>query len=133
MSSHAIAWWIAGASCLGLAALAFLLLNRYQLLRGLRWFVPALVLTLGLVPYRFDEVHLAPAWVVAVFRTFFEAGMDPGPPWRLLGAAATGLSAAYIATLSLHGLGRAILRRIRARSEAQINTEGASGAPKQVK
>ena len=137
MSSHAIAWWVAGASCLGGAALAFVLLRRYSLLRGLRWFVPALVLTLGLAPYRFDEAHLAPAWVVAMFRTFFETGMDPGPPWRLLGAAATGLCAAYIAALSLQGLGRAIFRRIRTRFgasfEAQIDTEGASNAPKQVK
>ena len=141
MSSHVIAWWIAGVSCLGLAVLTFLLLDRYALLRGLRWFAPALVLTLGLAPYRFDEAHLAPAWVVAVFRTFFEAGVDPGPPWRLLGAAATGLCAAYIAALSLHGLGRAVLRRLHARSAeaagGPIDTdgasEGASGAPKQVK
>ncbi len=137
MSSYAIAWWVAGVSCLGLAALAFVLLRRYPLLQGLRWFVPALVLTLGLAPYRFDEAHLAPAWVVAGFRTFFEAGMDPGPPWRLLGAAATGLSAAYIAALSLRGVGHAILRRIHPRRvgapAAQIDTEDASDAPKRVK
>ncbi|MXY52395.1 MAG: hypothetical protein F4Y86_07705 [Gammaproteobacteria bacterium] len=137
MSSHAIAWWVAGVSGVGLAALAFLLLRRFPLLSGLRWFVPALVLMLGLAPYRFDEAHLAPAWVVAVFRTFFEAGMDPGPPWRLLGAAATGFCAAYIAALSLRGVGHAILRRFRPRPagapEAQIDAEGALGAPKQVK
>ncbi len=113
MSSAAIAWWIVGVSCLGCATLAFLLLRRYPLLRPLRWFAPALVLTLGLAPYRFDEAHLAPAWIVALFRTFFETGTDPGPPWRLLGAAATGLGAAYIATLSMRSLGRAILRRVR--------------------
>ena len=134
MSSHAIAWWIAGGSSLGLAALAYLLLRRYPLLRGLRWFVPALVLVLGLAPYRFDEAHLAPAWVVAVFRTFFETGMDPGPPWRLLGAAATGFCAAYIAVLSLRGLGRAILRRIQTRlAQAHVDDEGASNAAKRVK
>jgi len=137
MNSHAIAWWVAGISCLGLAVLAFVLLRRYPLLRGLRWFVPALVLTLGLAPYRFDEAHLAPAWVVAVFRTFFEVGMDPGPPWRLLGAAATGFCAAYIAVLSLRGVGQAIRRRFRpgpaAAPNAQNDAEGALGASKQVK
>lgn len=113
MSSAAIAWWIAGTSCVGCAALAYLLLRRYQALASLRWFVPALVLTLGLAPYRFDEAHLAPAWVVAIFRTFFETGIDPGPPWRLLGAAATGLCAAYIALLAGRSLVRAALQRLR--------------------
>lgn len=123
MNSATIAWWIAGASCLGCAALAYAPLRRYQRLGSLRWFVPALALTLTLVPYRFDEAHLAPAWVVAVFRTFFESGMDPGPPWRLLAAAATGLCAAYIAVLAGRGLVRAVWRKIK----------GASGAPKRVK
>ena len=119
MSSATIAWWIAGVSCLGCAALAFLMLRRRPLLQGLRWFVPALVLTLGLAPYRFDEAHLAPAWVVAIFRTFFETGMDPGPPWRLLGAAATGLCAAYIAALAGRGLVRTAIKRLRGGSAAK--------------
>ena len=116
MNSATIAWWIAGASGLGCAALAHLLLRRYQRLGSLRWFVPALVLTLGLAPYRFDEAHLAPAWVVALFRTFFETGMDPGPPWRLLAAATTGLCAAYIAVLAGRRLVRAALQRLRSGS-----------------
>lgn len=127
MNAAAVAWLVAAVSGLGCALLVLVALRR---LHPWRYLFAGLVLVVGLVPYRFDGEHLAPAFTVAVFRTVFEANADPGPPWRLLAAAVVGLVAVFLGAVSVAWLVRAAARRLRRKADGRGD---ASGAPKRVK
>lgn len=101
MSSYAIAWLIAVVSASGAALLAFVALRR---LRHWRFLAAALVLAWALTPVSFDGKHLAPAFLVALFRQFLEDGVPSAPAWRILLLSTVAVLALHFAALGIYWL-----------------------------
>lgn len=109
MTEEGIAWSVAILAALGLAWLLGLATRRWG-----RWrYLPGcLVLALALTPFRFDGEHQAPAFSVAIFRTFLEEGLDPDPPLVALGAVVLGVAVVYVAVVGVVALvGSRLLER----------------------
>lgn len=98
MSAYAVAWLIAAVSAAVVALLICVALRRF---RHWRFLVAALVLTWSLLPVSFDGEHMAPAFVVAVFRQFLEDDATAAPAWRLLLLATVALLGLYFAALGV--------------------------------
>ena len=101
MSAYAVAWLIAAFSAAFAALLAFVALRRFR--QG-RFLAAALVLAWSLTPVSFDGEHLAPAFVVAVFRQFLEEDAASAPAWRLLLLATAMLLGLYFAVLGVRSV-----------------------------
>ena len=101
MTGQLIAWFVLGASGLGLAWLVYLATRRWG---RWRYLAACLILAWTLTPYRFDGEHETPAFAVAVFRLFLEDGLDPRPPLLALGAVTLGVVAVYLAVLGVRAL-----------------------------
>ena len=101
MTGPLIAWFVLGASGLGLAWLVCLATRRWG---QWRYLAACLILACTLTPYRFDAEHEAPAFAVAVFRLFLEDGLDPQPPLLAIGAVTLGVVAVYLAVLGVRAV-----------------------------
>ena len=115
MSGYALGWAVVAAAAVGGALCLSLALRPW---RWLRWLAALMVVTLALLPWRFqdDPERFAPAFIVVAFRWLFEAGADPGPPARALLVAGGGALAAFLAALAVRGIfqaGRARRRSMR--------------------
>lgn len=81
MTNHLIAWLVAVIAAVLLAGLLSTALRR---LGHWRFLIAGSVLASSLTPYRFDDEHMAPAFVVGIFRLFFEDGATPRPAFVIL-------------------------------------------------
>lgn len=111
MTNYAVAWLVVAMAALLLAGLLHVALRR---LRHWRYLVIGLVLALSLTPYRFDGEHSAPAFVVGLFRLFFEDGATPRPPLVTLLLVALGYALLYFlgwGVLAIWRKGRRLLNR----------------------
>ncbi len=96
MTAYGIAWLVVAGAGLVAAVLIFIVVRRWT---RLRYLAAGLVIAWALTPHRFDDEHLAPAIVVAVFRQFLEDGANPLPPLLLLAAATIGVVAVWLAVI----------------------------------
>ena len=110
MTAYAIAWLVAAAAALSIAGLLFVALRR---LRHWRYLIVGLTLALALTPYRFDEAHTAPAFMVAAFRLLFEDDALARPPLVLVLLVSAGVALAYFLGWGTWMLWRAARRQLR--------------------
>ena len=108
MAGYLLAWLVAAIAALLVAGLAFVALRPR---RRLGWFAAGLLLAWALTPYRFDGEHWAPAFVVGLFRLFFEDDAAAGPPLVVLAAATAAVLALGCLGLGASALARALPRR----------------------
>ena len=107
MAGYLLAWLVAAIAALLAAGLVFVALRR----RRLGFFAAGLLLAWALTPYRFDGEHWAPAFVVGLFRLFFEDDAAAGPPLVVLAAATVAVLALGCVGLGASALARAWPRR----------------------
>lgn len=103
-----IAWLVAVMAATLLAGLLSIALRR---LRHWRFLIIGSVLALSLTPYRFDGEHMAPAFVVGLFRLLFEDGATPRPAFVILLLVALGYALLYFLGWGALGVWRRIGRR----------------------
>lgn len=108
MSNYVIAWLVAVMAATLLAGLLSIALRR---LRHWRFLIIGSVLALSLTPYRFDDEHMAPAFVVGLFRLLFEDGATPRPAFVILLLVALGYALLYFLGWGALGVWRRIGRR----------------------
>lgn len=108
MAGYLLAWVVAAVAALLTAVLVFAALRPR---RRLGFFAAGLLLAWALTPYRFDGEHWAPAFVVGLFRLFFEDDAAAGPPLVVLAAATVAVLALGCVGLGASALARAWPRR----------------------
>lgn len=106
MIEYWIAWILAVLAGLGVCLGLYFLLRPWP---KIKYLGPMLVATWMLLPWKFqdDPIQIAPAFIVLVFRGWFEVDSDPG-------IVAMGLALASITVLAIYALTtsvKSILRR----------------------
>lgn len=112
MAPYVVAWLVVALAALLLAGLLFRGLRPWGLWRYL---VVGLTLAWSLIPYRFDEENVAPAFMVATFRLFFEDGASPRPPLVMLLLVSAGIALAVGLVAGARALWQVGTRRRRRR------------------
>ena len=113
MTPYAIAWAVVVVSGVAVGWLVFRALRRFV---WLRYAATALTVAWTVTPFRFDDEHMAPVFLVAFFRLpFVDESADPTDAVLALAS----LTAGVLLAVLLLTVGRVVIRKLGAASDGR--------------
>ena len=117
MTPYEIAWTVVVVSGLAVGWLVFRALRRFV---WLRYVATALTVAWAVTPFRFDDEHSAPVFLVALFRLpFVDESADPTDAVLALASLTVGVLLAALLLM----IGRAVIRKLGA-APASLHDRG---------